>query len=73
MKTNEKYQELLSVAKAHNTSKKSVDYLLSYYQNSLGWNKLEAINYTMKLFNDGTIEEIKVLGRSDEENDNKRN
>ena len=39
----------------------SIEHLLDYYEKSLGWNKKHALEYTLKLFEDGTIDSIMVI------------
>jgi len=40
---------------------------VNYYINSLGWSEEEAIKYTIGLFHNGTIEQIKLIGKDGEE------
>ena len=49
------------------TSKKGIQCLVDYYIKSLGWTEDEAIKYTIGLFENGTIEKIKVIGKDGKE------
>ncbi len=49
-----------------NTRKSGIDYLVKYYIGSLGWSEEEAIKYTINLFKNGTIQEIKLFGENGE-------
>ena len=44
-----------------------MDYLVNYYVNSLGWSEEEAIQYAIGLFHNGTIQQIKLIGKDGEE------
>lgn len=57
---NKKLKEL---CKAKDTKIQGVEYLIKYYQKSLGWTKQQAIEYILKLFNDGTIDAIMVISK----------
>ena len=61
MSTNELKAELYKLVDNTNTSRKGIDYLVNYYIQSLGWSEDEAIKYAIKLFEDGVIDEIKVI------------
>ena len=41
--------------------------LVSYYIKSLGWNEEEACKYALSLFHDGTITQIKLIGKDGKE------
>ena len=43
------------------TSKAGIDYLVNYYITSLGWSEDEALRYAIRLFEDGVIDEIKII------------
>ncbi len=49
------------------TSRKGIRCLVDYYIESLGWSETEAVKYTIGLFENGTIEKIKVIGKSGKE------
>lgn len=61
MSTNELRTRLYELVDRTNTSRKGIDYLVNYYITSLGWSEDEAIKYAIKLFEDGVIDEIKVI------------
>lgn len=43
------------------TSSKGIDLLIDYYIKSLGWSRKQAIEYAIELFDNGTIDAIKVI------------
>ena len=49
------------------TSKKGIRCLVDYYIQSLGWREVDAVKYTIGLFENGTIEQIKVIGKDGKE------
>ena len=61
MSTNELKAKLYKLVDDTNTSRKGIDYLVNYYITSLGWSEDEALTYTIKLFEDGVIDEIKII------------
>lgn len=58
-------EKLLKLCEQHKTNTERINYLINYYINSLGWTEEEAIKYTIKLFDNGTIDEIKIIGGTD--------
>lgn len=46
-----------------NTSKKGIRCLVDYYIISLGWTEEQAVQYAITLFENGTIDTIKVIGK----------
>ena len=58
-------EKLLKLCEQHKASTEGINYLINYYINSLGWTEEEAIKYTIKLFDNGTIDEIKIIGGTD--------
>jgi len=44
-----------------------MEYLIKYYMDSLHWTEKESIEYALKLFHDGTIEQIKFIGKDGKE------
>lgn len=58
-------EKLLKLCKELKTSDEGINYLINYYINSLGWTEEEAIKYTIKLFDNGSIDEIKIIGGND--------
>ena len=61
MSTNELKAKLYKLVDNTNTSRKGIDFLVNYYITSLGWSENDALRYTIKLFEDGVIDEIKVI------------
>lgn len=43
------------------TSFEGINLLIDYYIKSLGWSKEQAVEYAIGLFEDGTIDSIKVI------------
>lgn len=58
-------EKLLKLCEQYKTSTEGINYLINYYINSLGWTEEEAIKYTIKLFDNGTIDESKIIGGTD--------
>ena len=57
---NKKLKEL---CKAKDTKIQGVEYQIKYYQKSLGWTEQQAIEYVLKLFEDGTIDAIMTISK----------
>lgn len=49
-------------------TKAGIAILIEFYINELGWTEKRAIEYAIELFENGTIEQIKIIGGN--ENDN---
>lgn len=62
-----KRTELYKICDETNTSRSGMDYLVDYYINSLGWSEEEAVKYAIELFKNGTIREIKLIGKDGKE------
>ena len=60
-------EDLKEICKQTNTSFSGIEKLIEYYEKSLHWSKDEAIAYAIGLFNNGTIDQIKVLGQDKKE------
>ena len=60
-------EDLKEICKQTNTSFSGIEKLIEYYEKSLHWSKDEAIAYAISLFNNGTIDQIKVLGQDEKE------
>lgn len=58
-------EKLALICKTTDTNEKGINLLLEYYQKSLGWDEEKAIAYVINLFENGTIDAIKVLGKGD--------
>lgn len=64
----ELWQELKDTCEKTNTRLSGMEYLVkNYYMKSLGWDEEKALEYAISLFHNGTIQEIKLLGKDDEE------
>ena len=50
-----------------NTSRSGMDYLVNYYIMSIDWSEEEACKYALSLFHDGTITQIKLIGKDGKE------
>lgn len=59
--------ELKELCEKTETSYKGTQLLLKYYMNQLGWSEAQSIKYILGLYDDGTIEKIKMLGKGGEE------
>lgn len=64
---NENYNALINKYEQTNTSVKRIEMLIKYYITSLHWTVDEAINYCLKLFDDRTIDSIKILGMDEKD------
>lgn len=60
-------EELKNICKETNTRYSGIEHLVNYYMKSLGWTEEQAIEYAIRLFHDGTIREIKLLGKDGKE------
>ena len=52
---------LNELIKKTDTSFEGINLLIDYYIKSLGWSKEQAVEYAIRLFEDGTIDSIKVI------------
>lgn len=55
-------KELLETCKKTKTSVEGMEKLVEYYIKSLGWSEEKANDYALTLFDNGTIDQIKVIG-----------
>lgn len=62
-----KREELYRICDETNTSRKGMDFLVDYYIKSLGWTEEEAVKYAIGLFHNGTIAQIKFIGKDGNE------
>lgn len=60
-------EKLYRICDETKTSRSGMDYLVNYYMTNLGWNEADAINYAIKLFHNGTIQQIKLINKDGEE------
>lgn len=66
-KSSDLKAELDRICEETKTSRKGIRCLVDYYIESLGWTESEAVGYIIGLFEDGTIEKIKVIGENGKE------
>ena len=59
--------ELKETCEKTNTRYSGMEYLIKYYMESLHLTEKESIEYALKLFHDGTIEQIKFIGKDGKE------
>lgn len=64
---SEKRKKLYEMCEKTQTSKTGMEKLVEYYISSLGWSEEEACNYALGLFKDGTITQIKLIGKDGKE------
>lgn len=60
---------LNELIKKTDTSFEGINLLIDYYIKSLGWSKEQAVEYAIGLFEDGTIDSIKVINGKGGNND----
>ena len=53
--------KLNELIKRTDTSSKGIELLIDYYIKTLGWSKEQAVEYAIRLFENGTIDSIKVI------------
>lgn len=59
------YNLLLHNAADLDVSQDAVNKILRYYTDTLGWSMNQALLYTLELFENGTIAEVKSWGRTE--------
>lgn len=64
---SESRKKLYDMCDKTNTRRSGIDYLVSYYIESLHWSEDEACDYALSLFKNGTIQNIKLFGKDGEE------
>lgn len=60
---SENKQKLIEFCKAKGAKIKGIAHLIEYYKKSLGWSEQQAIEYALKLFEDGIIDSIMVISK----------
>lgn len=60
---NELKAELKEICEKTNTRISGMEYLIKYYMDSLHWTEEKAYEYAIELFHNGTIQEIKIIGK----------
>ena len=58
---------LAEICKKTNTRLSGIERLIRYYMESLDWTEEESYRYAIGLFLNGTINQIKILGKDGEE------
>lgn len=67
MKSKEELKkELNEICERTDTRVSGVEHFIKFYMSSLHWTEKKAIEYTIGLFKDGTIQQIKVIGKDGE-------
>ena len=59
-------KQLYEMCDKTNTNRSRIDHLVNYNIKSLGWSE-EACKYALSLFHDGTITQIKLIGKDGKE------
>lgn len=59
--------ELYKMCLESNTRISGIDFLINYYREGFRWTEEECCNHIINLFKNGTIDEIKVLGKDEKE------
>lgn len=57
--------ELKETCEKHNTRLSGMEFLVNYYITSFKWTEKEALEYALKLFHNGTITQIKIIGKDE--------
>lgn len=60
---SENKEKLKVLCKAKGVKIQGIEHLIEYYQKSLGWSEQQAIEYAIKLFEDGIIDSIMVISK----------
>lgn len=59
-------RELKEMCEKTDTRISGMEYLIKYYMESLHWTEIESITYAIGLFKNGTIQQIKFIGKDGE-------
>lgn len=65
-KEQELKQELKEMCEKTDTRISGMEYLIKFYMESLHWTEGEAITYAIDLFKNGTIQQIRLIGKDGE-------
>ena len=60
-------KKLEAICESTETRLSGIEFLLKYYTDTCGWTEKEALNHTIGLFENGTIDQIKLFGKNGEE------
>ena len=66
-KAEELRKELQRICQETNTRISGMEFLVNYYIKGLGWSEEKALQYAIDLFHNGTITQIKLIGKDGEE------
>lgn len=66
-KAEELRKELQRICQETNTRLSGMEFLVNYYIKDLGWSEEKALQYAIDLFHNGTITQIKLIGKDGEE------
>lgn len=66
-KAEELRKELQRICQETNTRISGMEFLVNYYIKDLGWSEEKALQYAIDLFHNGTITQIKLIGKDGEE------
>lgn len=56
-------QKLIKLCKVKGAKMQGIEHLIEHYQKALGWSEPQAVEYAIKLFEDGTIDSIMVISK----------
>ncbi len=59
-------RELKEMCEKTDTRISGMEYLIKYYMEILHWTEIESITYAIGLFKNGTIQQIKFIGKDGE-------
>lgn len=59
--------ELEEICEKTDTRLSGIEFLVDYYIKSLGWTEARALEYAIGLFHNGTITQIKLIGKDGRE------
>ena len=59
--------QLSNLCKETQTSESGINYLINYYIENLKWSEEKALEYAISLFHNGTIQQIKLIGKDGKE------
>ena len=60
-------KELQRICQETNTRLSGMEFLVNYYIKDLGWSEEKSLQYAIDLFHNGTITQIKLIGKDGEE------
>lgn len=60
-------KKLYEMCDKTNTRRSGMDFLVKYYMESLNWSEGKACTYALGLFKNGTIQQIKMIGKGGKE------